>query len=66
MAELGRGLHPSAQSRVSHSRFPETVSSQTFNISRDGNSLGSLFQCPITVTVKKYFPFFKWNFSYLK
>jgi len=35
------------------------------NISREGDSttsLGSLFQCSVTLRVKKFFLMFRWNF----
>jgi len=41
--------------------LPRTVSSWLLNISREGGSLGNLFHCSITLTVK-FFCMFVWNF----
>jgi len=41
------------------------ASRQVLNISREGHlttSLGSLFQCPVTLIVNKFFLVFMWNF----
>ncbi|NWH55124.1 EGFLA protein, partial [Fregata magnificens] len=41
-----------------------TASRRVLNISRQGDSttsLGSLFQCSVTLTVKKFFLMFRWN-----
>ena len=52
-------------SRVTQSRLHRTLSRRVLNTSREGDtttSLGSLFQCSITLRVKKFFLMFRWNF----
>jgi len=52
------------RSRVTYSRLHRTWSRQVLNISREGDSttsLGSLFQCSVTLRVKKFFLMFSWN-----
>ena len=75
MAEVGRDLWRSsgptlpAQSRVNHSWLLRTVSSQLFNISKEGDpttSLGNLLQCSVCLTVKKRFLILKKNFLILQ
>ena len=53
------------RSRVTYSRLHRTLSRWVLNISREGDSttsLGSLFQCSITLRGKKFFLMFRWNF----
>ena len=50
---------------MGHLVQPPCFSRQVLNISREGDSttsLGSLFQCSITLRVKKFFLMFSWNF----
>jgi len=57
-------VNPPAKERVTYSRLHRTVSRQVLNISREGESttpLGSLFQCSVTLRVKKFFLMFRWN-----
>jgi len=56
------------QSRVAYSRLHRNLSRQVLNISREGDSttsLGSLFQCSVTLRVKKFFLVFRRNFLVL-
>jgi len=56
--------HP-CRSRVTYSRLHRTLSRRVLNISREAEStasLGSLFQCSVTLRVKKFFLMFRWNF----
>ena len=70
MFRVGRDLcgSPSptpCRSRVTQSRPHRTTSRQVWNISREGDStasLGSLFQCSVTLRVKKFFLGFSWSF----
>ena len=53
---VGHLVQPSCQSRVTYSRLHRTSSRRALNISREGDSttpLGSLFQCSVTLRVKK-------------
>jgi len=53
--------------QVPYSRFHRKVSGQVLSISVEGNSitsLGSLFHCSVTLTVKKFFLIFIWSFLY--
>ena len=53
--------------QVTKSTLPMTMFSWVLNISKSGDSttsLGSLFQCLTTLTVKKVFLMFKFNFTY--
>jgi len=55
---------PLCQSRVTYSRLHRTLSRQVLNISKEGDStasLGSLFQCSVTLRGKKFFLMFRWN-----
>jgi len=61
----GHPAQPSCRSRVTYSRLHRTLSRRVLNISREGDSttyLGSLFQCSVTLRVKKFFLMFRWNF----
>ena len=52
-------------SRVTQSRLHRTASRWVLNFSREGDSttsLGNLFQCSVTLRVKKFFLMFSWNF----
>ena len=68
MFGVGRDLYGSSsptpcRSRVTQSRLHRTLSRWCLNISREGDStapLGSLFQCSITLRVKKFFLMFPW------
>ena len=56
---------PSCQSRVTYSRLHRNLSTRVLNISRKGDSttsLGSLFQCSVTLRGKKFFLMFSWKF----
>lgn len=72
VAEVGRALWslsgPATSSRrVTCSRLIRAMSSQHFNISKDGDSttsLGGLFQCPTILTVKKCCFVFRPNFLF--
>jgi len=58
-------VQPSCQSRVTYSRLHRTASRRVFNIPREEDSttsLGSLFQCSITLGRKKFFLMLRWNF----
>ena len=65
---LGRDLwRPSRSSplQVPYSMLHRKMSRWVLSISREGDStasLGSLFQCFVTLTVKKFFLMFVWNF----
>jgi len=51
-------------SRVTQSRLHRTLSRWVLDISREGDStasLGSLFQCSITLRMKKFFLMFRWK-----
>jgi len=53
------------QSKFIYSRLQRTLSRWVFNISREGDStasLGSLFQCSVTLRGKKFFFMFRRNF----
>lgn len=59
--------HLPCSSRGSWSRVPRTVSSRLLNISKGGDcttSLSNLFQCSITLMVKKDFLIFKQDVLY--
>jgi len=59
---VGRLVQPPCQSRVTYSRLHRTASRRVLNISREGDSttsLGSLFQCSITLRGKKFFLMFR-------
>jgi len=61
----GHLVQPSCQSRVTYSRLHRNASRWVLNISREGDSttsLGSLFQCSVTLRVKKFLLMFRWNF----
>lgn len=54
----GRLIYPPCSSRFTHSQLPRTLSSQLKNISKDGDSttsLHNLYQCLVTLLVKKCF-----------
>ena len=58
-------VQPPCRSRVTYSRLHRTSYRQVFNISREGDSttsLGSLFQCSVTLRGKKFFLMFRRNF----
>jgi len=53
--------------QVPYSRLHRKASSWVLNISREGDStssLGSLFQCSVTLKVKKFFLLLRWNSLY--
>ena len=55
---VGHLVQPPCRSRVTQSRLPRTLSRRVLNISREGDSttsLGSLFQCSVTLRVRKFF-----------
>ena len=57
-----RGLAQPACSRATYSRLQRTLSRRVLNISREGDStasLGSLFQCSVTLRRKKFFLMFR-------
>ena len=59
--------HPVAQSRINQSRLLRTMSGWVLSIATEGDftvSLGNLFQCSITFTVKELVCVFKWNFPF--
>jgi len=63
---VGHLVQPPCRSRVTQSRLHRTASRRVLNISREGESptsLGSLFQCSVTLKVKKFFVKFSWNFQ---
>ena len=62
---MGHLVQPSSRSRVTYSRLHRNLSRQILNISREGDSttsLGSLFQCSVTLRGKKFFLLFRRNF----
>ena len=72
MLGVGRDLwgsslvQPPWRNRVTQSRLHRTSSSWVLNISRERDSttsLGSLFQCSVSLKVKKFFLMYRWNFS---
>ena len=55
--------------QVPYNRSHRQVSSRVLSVSREGDStasLGSLFQCCVTFTIKKLFHTFVWNNLNLK
>ena len=55
---VGHLVQPPCRSRVTYSRLHSTLSRLVLNISKEGEpttSLGNLFQCSITIKVKKFF-----------
>jgi len=55
---VGHLVQSTCRSRVTYSRLQRTLSRWVLNISREGESttsLGSLFQCFVTLRVKKFF-----------
>ena len=62
---MGHLVQPSCRSRVTYSKLHRTLSRRVLNISREGESttsLGSLFQCSVTLRGKKFFLMFRRNF----
>jgi len=62
---VGHLVQPLCQSRVTCSRLHRTLTRQVLNISRGGDSttsLGSLFQCSVTLRGKKFFLMFRRKF----
>jgi len=62
---VGHLVQPSCRSRTTYSRLHRTLSRWVLNISREGESttsLGSLFQCSVTLRGKKFFLMFRQNF----
>ena len=62
---VGHLVQPPCRSRGTCSRLHRTLSRQVLNISREGDSttsLGSLFQCSVTLRWKKFFLIFRRNF----
>jgi len=62
---VGHQAQPHCRSRVTYSRLHRTLSRQVLNISREGDSttsLGSVFQCSVTLRGKKFFLMFRRNF----
>ena len=60
---MGHLVQAPCRSRVSYSRLHRTLSRWVLNISREGDSitsLGNLFQCPVTLRLKKLFLMFNW------
>jgi len=58
-------VHYPTQSKDNYSRLLRGMSRWVLNISKDGDStdsLGNLFRCLTTLTVKKFFLMFKRNF----
>jgi len=58
-------VQPHCQSRFTYSRMHRTASRQVLNMRREGDDstpLGSLFQCSVILSVKKFFLVFTWNF----
>jgi len=58
-------VQPPCRSRVTYSRLHRTLSRWVLNTAREGNSttsLGSLFQCSVTLRGKKFFLMFRRNF----
>jgi len=70
MVGVGRDLcgsssPPPRRSRVTYSRLHRTTYRRVLNMSRGGDSkisLGNLFQCSVTLRVKKFFLMFRRNF----
>ena len=61
---MGHLVQPSCRSRLTYSRLHRTLSRRVLNISREGDSttsLGSLFQCSVTLRGKKFFLMFRRN-----
>jgi len=61
---VGHLVQPPSRGRVIYSRLHRTASNQVLNISGEGDStasLDSLFQCSITLKVKKFFLRLRWN-----
>jgi len=61
-------VQPPCRSRVTYSRLHRTVSRWVLSISREGDSttsLGSLFQCSVTLRGKKFFLMFTRNFLFV-
>lgn len=64
-SDLSRSFTPPCSRRASWGMLPSTVSSQLSSISKDGDptdSPGNFFHCLPTLTVKKVFLCFRWNF----
>ena len=62
---MGHLVQPSCRSRVTYSNLHRTLSRRVLNISREGDStasLGSLFQCSVTLRGKKFYFVFRRNF----
>ena len=62
---MGHLVQTPHRSRVTYSRLHRTLSRRVLNISREGDSttsLGSLFQCSVTLRGKKFFLMFRQNF----
>jgi len=62
-------VQPPSQSRVTQSRLHRTASRQVLNISREGDyttSLGNLFQCSVTLRVKKFFLKYRYSSLFYK
>jgi len=62
---VGHLVQPPCRSKVTYSRLHRTLSRWVLNMSREGDStssLGSLFQCSVTLRGKKFFLMFRWNF----
>ena len=62
---VGHLVQSPCQSRVTYSRLHRILSRWVLNVSREGDSttsLGSLFQCSVTLRGKKFFLMFSWNF----
>ena len=62
---VGHLVQPPCRSRVTYSGLHRTLSRRVLNISREGDSttsLGSLFQCSVTLRGKKFFLGFSWSF----
>jgi len=56
---VGHLVQPPCRSRVTYSRLHRILSRRVLNISREGDSttsLGSLFQCSVTLRGKTFFP----------
>ena len=59
---VGHLVQPPCRSRVTYSRLHRTAFRRVLNISREGDSttsLGSLFQCSVTLRGKKFFLMFR-------
>ena len=62
---VGHLVQPPCRSRVTYSRLHRTLSRRVLNLTREGEYtafLGNLFQCSITLRVKKFFVMLRWNF----